>query len=149
MITSTHEHLDRIKAALERTPVCGEVLRALESLTALREQIAEMERTICMKEEGWRASVMVNERWLARYEQMYYDSERRHRELVRAVCDGSEPPDSEIPGRIQTQRVEECECCGRPATQRDVDGVPLCDGCYEDLKRETNALASPSEEPQR
>ncbi len=43
--------------------------------------------------------------------------------------------------------AEECECCGRPATKRDVDGIPLCDGCYEDLKRETNALASPSEEP--
>ncbi len=45
------------------------------------------------------------------------------------------------------QTAEECECCGALATKKDVDGVPLCDGCYEDLKRETNALASPSEEP--
>lgn len=39
--------------------------------------------------------------------------------------------------------VEECECCGAVATKKDVEGVPLCDGCYEDLKRETNAILSP------
>lgn len=38
---------------------------------------------------------------------------------------------------------QECECCGAPATKEDVEGVPLCDECYEDLKIETNALAAP------
>lgn len=36
-----------------------------------------------------------------------------------------------------------CECCDAPATKKDVEGVPLCDDCYEDLKRETNAILSP------
>lgn len=34
-----------------------------------------------------------------------------------------------------------CECCEEPAFRRDVDGVPLCEECWNDLAIETAAIA--------
>ncbi len=71
-----------------------------------------------------------------------------NRGLSAALPNPPTPKDEEKASTgLPDLEAEECECCGRPATTKDVDAVPLCDGCYEDLKRETNALASPSEEP--
>jgi hypothetical protein len=32
---------------------------------------------------------------------------------------------------------EECESCGEPATTYDSEGVPLCKGCFDELKKES------------
>jgi hypothetical protein len=38
---------------------------------------------------------------------------------------------------LDLSRKELCECCNALATTYDVEGVPLCDECWEDLRIET------------
>jgi hypothetical protein len=40
-----------------------------------------------------------------------------------------------------------CECCNAPANRYDINGIPLCDECWEDLKIETAIIQGTLKDP--
>jgi hypothetical protein len=70
--------------------------------------------------------------WVWRDQSSYahFDADELRAAIDAARSVSPEPAAAEEDG-------ERCECCGAPATKYDVEGVPLCDGDYDELVRQS------------
>jgi hypothetical protein len=108
--------------------------------TPTKEAMAEIidpDEVVCCtkKQKGARAAVFVD---FADCELIPVCITERKNFPTPQAQKGKEPAKAATPEDQSGAEIDVCENCGKPATQTDSNGVPLCDSCAEaDLRDET------------